>query len=1014
MSKGPWKDKNQYKYRGKEQEDIPPLMLWRPSGKADPGPNELQKRYFINKMPPSKRPHWHCQDVLVSVGGVGSGKSWKAGTGVLFYDGTTVNIEDVKVGDLLMGPDSTPREVLALGRGRETFYKVTPVKGEPFYCNKSHILSLKATNQGLQKRERVDGSFYIKPPRYGGQEVINVSIKEYLGWTKRKQRAYLLYRAECVIFKKGEKPLDIDPYFLGLWLGDGDSDKLTITTIDKEVEEATVEFANNYGNSFRVEKKAGKNGWIKRIYIHDSISLLKQLNLYKNKHIPHQYKTASVEERKALLAGLIDSDGYCGSNVIEITQKIKVLVEDIAFVARSLGLAAYIKEVQKSCLYKGEKKTGTYYKISISGDMSDLPVKLERKKCSPRKQKKSVLMTGFTLEKLPEDDYYGVVLDGDHLFLLGDFTVVHNSLGEVNLLLDTCINVPGTKALIGGIDLQLLKRNVVGMIRAACTINKAWDHPAIVSVLSDKQTSLRFENGSELTLVNLTDFLKVIGVTVGMLGVEEPHLLPDGEESFQTLLTRIRDSKPEVRQIVLCTNPEKSKEGWMNRTFEMHKFDGVDTSRGPVEIKVGKPCECQICLRCKISYNKDIPWVRGDLTPEKTAIIPNETSECVYCPECLRPKDYWTWKGKRYYCPGNEQFIRVIKSESMHNPHIPDDVLQSMRNQYDEATFDIMVRGALNRNLRDDDYLYPTYLSELCEIEEEIPVDYSKDIYVSMDWNLKPLCGVICQFEEIGEDEVFLTKEEIVLYGPGPYTEASPYGSGGARPIEAAREFVRRHKVGYQGTDVFVYGDPKGYGGVTEREENSFEIFCNFLEKEDFNVHLMMENVQYSVPDRITLMNHHIEEGLLKFNPEHTLQWTCKSMLECKWKTNNKGRKEVDKSQDENAARSLNKKRIYAVTHLNEALGYMVLKLFPVIEGALRSAVLGDGTVISEERGGKTTVRRPNKEDEPPKEFEDHQSWIESKDAEMLDRIENPGKYGGLNFILGGALPKRKLTRPGI
>ncbi|EIC9656856.1 hypothetical protein LAU82_004559, partial [Salmonella enterica subsp. enterica serovar Enteritidis] len=61
---------------------------------------------------------------------MGSGKCLKRGTEVIMFDGTTKKVEDVIVGDVLMGPDSTPRNVLSLGRGREMMYEVKPRKGE--------------------------------------------------------------------------------------------------------------------------------------------------------------------------------------------------------------------------------------------------------------------------------------------------------------------------------------------------------------------------------------------------------------------------------------------------------------------------------------------------------------------------------------------------------------------------------------------------------------------------------------------------------------------------------------------------------------------------------------------------------------------------------------------------------------------------------------------------------------------------------------------------------------------
>lgn len=56
-----------------EKAKIPSLNLWRSSGKAEPGPNELQTRYFLDMMPIEDRPHLHTQDVLLSIGGQGSG-----------------------------------------------------------------------------------------------------------------------------------------------------------------------------------------------------------------------------------------------------------------------------------------------------------------------------------------------------------------------------------------------------------------------------------------------------------------------------------------------------------------------------------------------------------------------------------------------------------------------------------------------------------------------------------------------------------------------------------------------------------------------------------------------------------------------------------------------------------------------------------------------------------------------------------------------------------------------------
>ena len=71
-----------------------------------------------------------------------SGKSMMKGEKVLMYDGTIKNVEDINIGELVMGDDSTPRNVLETHNGIDTLYKVSNRKGETYTVNSHHILSL--------------------------------------------------------------------------------------------------------------------------------------------------------------------------------------------------------------------------------------------------------------------------------------------------------------------------------------------------------------------------------------------------------------------------------------------------------------------------------------------------------------------------------------------------------------------------------------------------------------------------------------------------------------------------------------------------------------------------------------------------------------------------------------------------------------------------------------------------------------------------------------------------------
>ncbi|WP_051331781.1 Hint domain-containing homing endonuclease [Methylocaldum szegediense] len=305
------------------------------------------------------------------------------GTKILMFDGSLKNVEDIKVGDVLMGPDSKSRNVLRLYRGREEMFKIIPTKGDSYVVNRSHVLSLRMT--GLRGR-KVDG--------YEDGEIVNISVNDYLQKGKTFKHCAKGWRTG-VEFPHVDLPKALSPYQLGVWLGDESKDASAITSIDK--------------------------GKVPNHVLRE----LKNQNLLFNKHIPSIYKVNSSQNRLELLAGLIDTDGYLHHGFVEIVTKYEVLANDIAFLARSLGFAAYIKQTKKSI--KSTGFCGNYWRISIFGDLDQIPCRVKRHQAQERRQVKNVLNVGIRVESVGEGDYYGFEVDGDHLYVMGDFTVTHNS-----------------------------------------------------------------------------------------------------------------------------------------------------------------------------------------------------------------------------------------------------------------------------------------------------------------------------------------------------------------------------------------------------------------------------------------------------------------------------------------------------------------------------------------------------------------------------------------------------------
>ncbi|AET73038.1 hypothetical protein PGAG_00149 [Phaeocystis globosa virus 12T] len=359
----------------------------------------------------------------------GAGKCHGINTPILMYDGDIKMVQDIKIGDQLMGDDSTPRNVLSLARGREMMYDIVPTKGDKYTINESHILSLKMSCPYNSKKYS-----HLKK-----DDVLDVCLMDYLNLPKG-----LIYNLKG--FRVGveftHKEVDIEPYYLGLWLGDGTSRTTGITTID----DCVIDYINEYAERLNSRVSlCDSNGTRCCEYSIVSTStdknnnkLLKMLQNHKlilNKHIPKTYKCNSRKVRLELLAGLIDSDGSADHNSYDIIQKNETLMDDIIYLARSLGFAAYKKVCKKSCIYKGEKRDGTYYRTIIHGKgLEDIPVRCERKKVEPRTQIKDALNTGIKVEKKEIDNYYGFELDGNHRYLLGDYTVTHNTVLSLKII----------------------------------------------------------------------------------------------------------------------------------------------------------------------------------------------------------------------------------------------------------------------------------------------------------------------------------------------------------------------------------------------------------------------------------------------------------------------------------------------------------------------------------------------------------------------------------------------------
>ena len=480
--------------------------------------------------------------------GLGS-KCAARGTKVPCFDGSIKKVEDIKVGDILIGDDGKKREVLHKITGSGEMYKVSQSRGDSYTVNSEHILSLRmpdhkvifwstekqgwqmvyldAKNQKIHsksvralpspgiecpecgiilssnlnrhyrrmhkdkeipKMERRNPTVnppkdceevrnaYIEMQKFAksitDDNTIDISIQDYLKAHNTFKSRLSGFKSECVQWEK--KEVYLDPYVLGLWLGDGFQPGKGFS-INAEDDYEIFEYLKNWGQkndanfthlprcknckenkydpnfipckscaSFSInsiEYKWKKNKSPLR-------NLLKKYDLLKEKFIPIEYKVNDRDTRLKVLAGLIDSDGHVSKErqgrriVISQGMMHEKLADDILYLARTLGFSASKNIRDVTWTYENEKRTGQCIIINISGNgLEDIPTLLPRKKCSPPLSHE-VLNTGpIKIEKVENGKFVGLTIDGNERFVINDFTVTHN-----------CTNVFSKKFIVKGLD----------------------------------------------------------------------------------------------------------------------------------------------------------------------------------------------------------------------------------------------------------------------------------------------------------------------------------------------------------------------------------------------------------------------------------------------------------------------------------------------------------------------------------------------------------------------------------
>jgi hypothetical protein len=261
---------------------------------------------------------------LLLFGPPGTGKCLRRGTPVLMSSGQWKRVEDVCVGDRLMGDDSTARVVQSIATGRETMARVEidddddvviTDDRELFVCNVSHILSLKVESGELAGVRETDGvwvAFWHVPIRDACDIVIDVCERSELCATQSAARARVAEVLERGAILVG----DVVDIAVRDYLRQSECVRRALHAFCAP--ELTFEGATSTPSTARFDKTLDR--------------------------IPLEMMTAPPLERRALLSEIVQS--LRGHSVPPAAERVLLenvvasLAKDVVFVARSLGMCA--------------------------------------------------------------------------------------------------------------------------------------------------------------------------------------------------------------------------------------------------------------------------------------------------------------------------------------------------------------------------------------------------------------------------------------------------------------------------------------------------------------------------------------------------------------------------------------------------------------------------------------------------------------------------------------------------
>lgn len=312
---------------------------------------------------------------------------------------------DLAAGDVVFGKDGAPTEVTAVKpvqTGRDC-YRVALPNGEFAVASDGHLWSTRLARSAAKPRVRTTREMF------------------------EDGRRFMVPRAGAREFPEADLP--VDPYVLGYWLGDGSTGSCNIAVGREDLEAVPVEFAKR---GVELRKLRSREGQTDRLSFSNregfgadmggpTARALRKMPCYRDKHVPDEYKTASVSQRLELLRGLMDSDGCSTGTGQAVFVGTERLSQDAFDLLMSLGFLPF-----RTFAPDTRSRVGGSYRVNFLVEGFN-PFSLPRKagRVPVKRRREWVSVTVEAVESVPVR-CISVAAD-DSLFQAGRGVVTHNT-----------------------------------------------------------------------------------------------------------------------------------------------------------------------------------------------------------------------------------------------------------------------------------------------------------------------------------------------------------------------------------------------------------------------------------------------------------------------------------------------------------------------------------------------------------------------------------------------------------